>query len=101
MTWEIEVLKFLMFFAAGSLLIWFAGFVYGLNKKLGILLIVTGVTGFLSFILVALFVFSSDLVSGYSWGAAAGGFLLGLMSNSIWNQGKSFGSKVKVEWRSS
>jgi len=96
MSLEIEVLKFLMYLTLGTFTIWITGVFYGVNRKLGIGIILTGLITVLTLLVFA--ILNVDISTHeWSWGALIAGFIDGLMIGHIWWHGVGFGKKLIEE----
>lgn len=93
----IMVIEGFVAFVLISVLVIFAGIVYGYSRRAGIILLLLGLT-FMIIILIIGFAFTptSQIESGWNWGTFIGGFVGGFFSPMIFQIGKDVGE----EWRS-
>lgn len=96
-----EILKAIIF-----IVIWFAvafsgGFLYGVNKKFGIIvgLLFVALLG-TALLLGSYLILTSNVSAGdFSWGSALGGFFGGQISISSYKSGISAAKTIKENWK--
>lgn len=94
-----ELIEFLFCLGTSWLVIFLGGLIYGLNRKIGVILILAFVALIYGILLMGFYyLYSFNKVLTLSWGPALGGGIAGLTARSIFGIRKSTAETIKKMW---